>query len=65
MVSADDTLARTLQDYVKSAISPYKYPRRFVFTSALPRDLVNKVQVRELRDKSKTIEFGDRRFVVV
>jgi 2-aminobenzoate-CoA ligase len=64
-VSPDDTLARTLQDYVKSTISPYKYPRRFVFTAALPRDPVNKVQVRDLREQSKTIEFGDRRFVVV
>jgi len=63
--AADDVLAKTLQDYVKAAISPYKYPRRFVFTGALPRDLVNKVQVRELREQSKAIDFGDRRFVVV
>jgi 2-aminobenzoate-CoA ligase len=64
-VVPDETLVRTLQDHVKSEISPYKYPRRFVFTSALPRDPVSKVQVRELRDQSKNIEFGDRRFVVL
>jgi 2-aminobenzoate-CoA ligase len=64
-IEPDDELARSLQDYVKAAISPYKYPRRFVFTAALPRDLVSKVQVRELRDRSTTIDFGDRRFVVL
>jgi 2-aminobenzoate-CoA ligase len=61
----DDRVAQSLQDYVKAAISPYKYPRRFVFTSVLPRDPVSKVQVRELRQQSRNIDFGDRRFVVL
>jgi acetyl-CoA synthetase len=61
---AGEELARTLQDYVKSAISPYKYPRRIVFTESLPRDLVSKVQVRELRERARQIDFRDRRFVV-
>jgi len=63
-VTPDDDLARALQEYVKAAISPYKYPRRLVFTSALPRDLVSKVQVRELKERARQIDFGDRRFVV-
>jgi len=64
-ITPDDALAKSLQDYVKSAISPYKYPRRFVFTPALPRDLVSKVQVRDLKERSRHLDFGDRRFVVV
>jgi 2-aminobenzoate-CoA ligase len=62
---ADDSLVRALQEHVKAAISPYKYPRRFVFTDAFPRDPVGKVQVRELRDRSRSIDFGERRFVEV
>jgi 2-aminobenzoate-CoA ligase len=48
-----EELGRELQDFVKSRISPYKYPRRVVFTPSLPRDPVGKVQVRELRDRSQ------------
>jgi 2-aminobenzoate-CoA ligase len=65
VVVPDEELVRSLQAYVKAAISPYKYPRRFVFTDELPRDLVSKVQVRELRERSKTIDFGSRRYVVL
>ena len=51
--TACDELGKELQAFVKSRISPYKYPRRVVFTASLPRDPVGKVQVRDLRDRSK------------
>jgi 2-aminobenzoate-CoA ligase len=54
VVLADPTLAgdgvrKELQDYVKSNLSPYKYPRRVEFVDALPRDHVGKVQPRILK----------------
>ena len=41
---AGDALARTLQDFVKQTIAPYKYPRRVVFRSELPRTETGKLQ---------------------
>jgi 2-aminobenzoate-CoA ligase len=46
---ADDALARALQDHVKQAIAPYKYPRRVVFRTALPRTETGKLQRFRLR----------------
>ena len=37
-------LAKALQDHVKSAIAPYKYPRRIVFTETLPKTATGKIQ---------------------
>ena len=42
-------LAKALQDYVKSAIAPYKYPRRIEFVAALPRNEAGKLQRFRLR----------------
>ena len=39
-----DLLIRILQDHVKRAIAPYKYPRRVVFTDALPKTQTGKIQ---------------------
>jgi 2-aminobenzoate-CoA ligase len=50
-VQADDTLVRTLQDFVKQAIAPYKYPRRIVFRTALPRTETGKLQRFRLRQE--------------
>jgi 2-aminobenzoate-CoA ligase len=36
--------AEALQDYVKSAIAPYKYPRRIQFVASLPRTETGKLQ---------------------
>ena len=36
--------AKALQDHVKAAIAPYKYPRRIVFTDALPKTATGKIQ---------------------
>jgi 2-aminobenzoate-CoA ligase len=42
--------ARTLQDFVKSQIAPYKYPRAVEFVSELPRTATGKLQRFRLRE---------------
>ena len=49
-VEPSEQLTRHLQDYVKSQIAPYKYPRAIRFMSALPRTLTGKLQRYKLRD---------------
>ncbi len=46
----DDALVRELQDFVKAAIAPYKYPRAIEFRAALPRTETGKLQRFRLRD---------------
>jgi 2-aminobenzoate-CoA ligase len=46
---ASDAMARTLQDFVKQTIAPYKYPRRIEFRDALPRTETGKLQRFRLR----------------
>ena len=41
--------ARTLQDFVKAQIAPYKYPRQIEFLEALPRTESGKLQRFKLR----------------
>jgi len=48
-VEASEDLVRMLQDHVKSAIAPYKYPRSVVFTDALPKTATGKIQRFRLR----------------
>ncbi len=43
---------RTLQDFVKSQIAPYKYPRAIEFADALPRTATGKLQRFRLRERS-------------
>src|SRR5205085_4947293 len=43
-------LAAALQDHVKAAIAPYKYPREVVFVEALPKTATGKLQRFALRD---------------
>ncbi|OYX42779.1 MAG: 2-aminobenzoate-CoA ligase [Rhodobacterales bacterium 32-67-9] len=40
----DETMAKILQNHVKMTIAPYKYPRRVVFTDALPKTQTGKIQ---------------------
>jgi 2-aminobenzoate-CoA ligase len=47
--NGDAAMTRTLQDYVKGAIAPYKYPRAIDFVSALPKTQTGKLQRFELR----------------
>ena len=48
--AGDDTMKRALQDFVKAAIAPYKYPRAIEFRAALPRTETGKLQRFRLRD---------------
>jgi 2-aminobenzoate-CoA ligase len=42
-------LTKTLQDYVKATIAPYKYPRAIEYVATLPRTQTGKLQRFELR----------------
>jgi 2-aminobenzoate-CoA ligase len=44
-----EALARALQDHVKAAIAPYKYPRELEFVDALPKTGTGKLQRFALR----------------
>jgi 2-aminobenzoate-CoA ligase len=50
-VAADDLTRKILQDHVKAAIAPYKYPRSVKFTDALPKTQTGKIQRFRLREK--------------
>ncbi|MDZ4371625.1 MAG: AMP-binding protein [Phenylobacterium sp.] len=49
---ADATLMRSIQDFVKADIAPYKYPRAVEFLPTLPRNASGKVQRFVLRESS-------------
>jgi 2-aminobenzoate-CoA ligase len=40
---------KRLQDHVKAAIAPYKYPRSVKFTGSLPKTATGKIQRFRLR----------------
>jgi 2-aminobenzoate-CoA ligase len=46
----DDALTRELQEFVKRAIAPYKYPRRIEYVESLPRTATGKLQRFRLRE---------------
>ncbi|MES2098830.1 MAG: AMP-binding protein [Pseudomonadota bacterium] len=48
--AAGDATVRALQDFVKAAVAPYKYPRAIEFRAALPRTETGKLQRFRLRD---------------
>jgi 2-aminobenzoate-CoA ligase len=45
----DATLTHVLQEHVKAAIAPFKYPRAIEYVAALPRTQTGKLQRFELR----------------
>jgi 2-aminobenzoate-CoA ligase len=47
---ATDETVKTLQEFVKQQIAPYKYPRRIEFVDALPRTQTGKLQRFRLRE---------------
>ncbi len=47
--SPDDGLKKSLQDWVKARIAPYKYPREVEFAESLPRTETGKLQRFRLR----------------
>ncbi|MGB3316863.1 MAG: AMP-binding protein [Albidovulum sp.] len=50
-VRPDAASVQRLQDHVKQTIAPYKYPRRIVFTGALPKTQTGKIQRFRLRER--------------
>ncbi|MBU6436743.1 MAG: AMP-binding protein [Betaproteobacteria bacterium] len=48
--AGDAVLAKALQDHVKQALAPYKYPREVAFVTALPRTETGKLQRFKLRE---------------
>ncbi|MGP1397337.1 MAG: benzoate-CoA ligase family protein [Inquilinaceae bacterium] len=48
-VTGDAALVKTLQDFVKAEVAPYKYPREVVFVATLPRTETGKLQRFALR----------------
>jgi 2-aminobenzoate-CoA ligase len=47
--AGDEATVRTLQDFAKQTIAPYKYPRRIEFRDSLPRTETGKLQRFRLR----------------
>jgi 2-aminobenzoate-CoA ligase len=52
-VAADADTAKRLQEHVKLAIAPYKYPRSVRFVEALPKTQTGKIQRFRLREEAK------------
>jgi 2-aminobenzoate-CoA ligase len=50
---AGDQMRRELQDYVKSRIAPYKYPRAIEFVTELPHTSTGKLQRSRLREQER------------
>ena len=50
--TGDARTVKTLQEHVKNAIAPYKYPREVVFVDALPKTPTGKIQRFALRERS-------------
>lgn len=51
-VTADDALAKGIQDHVKATIAPYKYPRLVAFVESLPKTDTGKLQRFRLKETS-------------
>ena len=51
-VPGDAAMVKMLQDFVKAAIAPYKYPREIEFMSSLPRTETGKLQRFRLKTQS-------------
>jgi 2-aminobenzoate-CoA ligase len=49
--AGDAAMVKTLQDFVKATIAPYKYPRAIEFRASLPRTETGKLQRFKLRER--------------
>ncbi|MGD1924363.1 MAG: AMP-binding protein [Paracoccaceae bacterium] len=49
-IAPHEVLVKLLQDHVRATIAPYKYPRRVVFTKALPKTQTGKIQRFRLKE---------------
>jgi acyl-coenzyme A synthetase/AMP-(fatty) acid ligase len=54
--TASDALAAELQEYVKNATAPYKYPREIEFVAELPKTISGKIRRVELRARAPAQE---------
>ena len=52
--AGDATLTKALQEHVKAAIAPYKYPRAVEYVTSLPKTQTGKLQRFELRKLAAT-----------
>lgn len=52
--TASEQLKKELQDYVKNATAPYKYPRLIEFVSELPKTISGKIRRVEIRSKDQS-----------
>jgi benzoate-CoA ligase len=50
---AGDDMGRALQEHVKSALAPFKYPRWVEFRSDLPKTATGKIQRFKLRAEGR------------
>jgi 2-aminobenzoate-CoA ligase len=57
--AASPALCRTLQDFVKAQIAPYKYPRSIEFVASLPRTQTGKLQRFRLRHPDAPTDRGE------
>lgn len=48
--AGDEAMARTLQDFVKQQVAPYKYPRAIAFVDRMPRTQTGKLQRFRLKE---------------
>lgn len=48
---ASEALARALQEFVKAATAPYKYPRKIEFVADLPKTISGKIRRKELKER--------------
>jgi 2-aminobenzoate-CoA ligase len=55
---ASDATRKTLQDFVKNEIAPYKYPREIEFVETLPKTETGKLQRFRLREQEKDAAGG-------
>ena len=62
--NGDAAMTRTLQDYVKAAIAPYKYPRAIDYVGALPKTQTGKLQRFELRKHRRRTGRAQARVVI-
>ena len=57
-IEPSQQLATHLQEFVKSQLAPYKYPRAIEFMTALPRTLTGKLQRYRLREDARNKTAG-------
>ena len=55
-ITPSDELVAELQQYVKTNLAPYKYPRWISFLSALPKDNAGKIRKKELNEMERRDE---------